>query len=152
MRDNVLYHALKVGMRIDMGKKLIIGIAIVVVLYFVFDRSESAPPPTTVQTPASSDEATAPSSFAGYDCTEDCSGHEAGYNWAEEHDIDDEEVCDTAGDHSNSPSFAEGCRAYVNGDSSPTSDDDKNEDEKDNDDKKDDDNAARVISARVVWV
>ena len=25
--------------------------------------------------------------FSGYDCTEDCSGHEAGYNWAEENDI-----------------------------------------------------------------
>lgn len=55
--------------------------------------------------------------FDGYTCTVDCSGHEAGYQWAEEHDIDDEEACDTAADHSNSPSFGEGCKAYVNGDS-----------------------------------
>jgi hypothetical protein len=57
-------------------------------------------------------------SFAGYGCSGDCSGHEAGYKWAEEHGIDDEGDCDAAGDNSNSPSFAEGCKAYVNGDSS----------------------------------
>ena len=59
---------------------------------------------------------TRPNAFAGYECTEDCSGHEAGYAWAEEHDISNEEDCDTAGEHSNSPSFAEGCHAYVDGD------------------------------------
>ena len=58
-----------------------------------------------------------PNTFAGYECTQDCSGHEAGYAWAEEHDISDGEDCDTAGEHSNSPSFAEGCHAYVDGDS-----------------------------------
>jgi hypothetical protein len=56
-------------------------------------------------------------SFSGYECSGNCSGHEAGYNWAEAHDIDDEDVCDTAGDNSNSASFAEGCKAYVNGES-----------------------------------
>ncbi len=55
--------------------------------------------------------------FDSYDCTEDCSGHEAGYAWAEKHDITDGDDCDTAGEHSNSPSFAEGCHAYVDGDS-----------------------------------
>ena len=40
-------------------------------------------------------------------------GHQAGYNWAEEKEIDDVDDCDAAGNHSNSPSFAEGCRAYV---------------------------------------
>jgi len=53
--------------------------------------------------------------FAGYNCTVDCSGHEAGYKWAEEHGINDGDDCDTAGEHSNSPSFAEGCHAYVDG-------------------------------------
>lgn len=62
----------------------------------------------------------------------DCSGHEAGYNWAEEHDIDNEDDCDTAGDRSNSPSFAEGCKAFANGESSPNSDGD-DEDEKNDD-------------------
>lgn len=46
--------------------------------------------------------------FNGYDCTEDCSGHEAGYEWAEENDIYDEYDCDG---YSNS--FIEGCQAYV---------------------------------------
>jgi hypothetical protein len=47
-------------------------------------------------------------SFNGYDCTEDCSGHEAGYNWAEENDIYDESDCG-----GNSNSFIEGCISYV---------------------------------------
>ena len=46
--------------------------------------------------------------FRGYECTDDCSGHEAGYNWAEENDISDEYDCD-----GNSNSFNEGCQAYV---------------------------------------
>jgi hypothetical protein len=46
--------------------------------------------------------------FRGNDCTEDCSGHEAGYNWAEENDISDEYDCD-----GNSNSFNEGCVSYV---------------------------------------
>ena len=58
---------------------------------------------------------TRPNTSAGYECTENCSGHEAGYAWAKEHDISDAADCDTAGEHSNSPSFAEGCHAYVDG-------------------------------------
>lgn len=50
----------------------------------------------------------APRTFHGYDCTENCSGHEAGYEWAEENDIDDPDDCD-----GNSNSFNEGCEAYV---------------------------------------
>ncbi len=46
--------------------------------------------------------------FHGDDCTEDCSGHEAGYSWAEENDISDEYDCD-----GNSNSFNEGCASYV---------------------------------------
>jgi hypothetical protein len=46
--------------------------------------------------------------FHGYNCTEDCSGHEAGYNWAERHELIN--MADCAG---NSQSFIEGCRAYV---------------------------------------
>ena len=57
--------------------------------------------------------------FAGYECTVDCSGHEAGYKWAEEHGISDGDDCDRAGEHSNSPSFAEGCHAYVDGEPDP---------------------------------
>ncbi len=46
--------------------------------------------------------------YQGYPCTEDCSGHEAGYEWAWENDIDDPYDCD-----SNSQSFTEGCWSYV---------------------------------------
>lgn len=42
------------------------------------------------------------------DCTMDCSGHEAGYAWAEENGIDDVDDCG-----GNSQSFLEGCEAYV---------------------------------------
>ena len=48
------------------------------------------------------------SSFNGYECTEDCSGHEAGYEYAEENGISDEYDCD-----GNSNSFNEGCISYV---------------------------------------
>lgn len=47
-------------------------------------------------------------SFHDYPCTEDCSGHEAGYEWAEENGIADTDDCG-----GNSNSFIEGCQAYV---------------------------------------
>jgi hypothetical protein len=65
----------------------------------------------------------APKTFDGYECTVDCSGHQAGYYWAEEHGISDGDDCDAAGEHSNSPSFAEGCHAYVDGGDTLASDD-----------------------------
>lgn len=46
--------------------------------------------------------------FHGYDCTQNCSGHEAGYEWAERKGIDDEDDCT-----GKSNSFIEGCIAYV---------------------------------------
>jgi hypothetical protein len=49
-----------------------------------------------------------PRTFHGYACTQDCSGHEAGYQWAEDHDIDDPDDCG-----GNSESFIEGCKAYA---------------------------------------
>jgi hypothetical protein len=47
--------------------------------------------------------------FGGFECTDDCTGHAAGYKWAEEHNIDDEETCPAG----NSWSFHEGCIVYV---------------------------------------
>ena len=47
-------------------------------------------------------------SFRGYGCTQDCSGHEAGYNWAESNGITDPDQCG-----GKSWSFIEGCRAYA---------------------------------------
>ena len=47
--------------------------------------------------------------FGGYDCTIDCSGHAAGYRWAEDQDVHDESDCPLG----NSNSFYEGCLAYT---------------------------------------
>lgn len=46
--------------------------------------------------------------FGDYECTEDCSGHEAGYEWAEENSVEDVDDCG-----GNSDSFIEGCYSYV---------------------------------------
>lgn len=46
--------------------------------------------------------------FNGDVCTVDCSGHEAGYEWAEEKGISDPYDCD-----GNSQSFIEGCESYA---------------------------------------
>jgi len=43
-----------------------------------------------------------------YVCTQDCSGHEARFAWAQERDFTDESVC--GGD---SQSFIEGCEAFL---------------------------------------
>jgi hypothetical protein len=109
-------------------KGLLVLVVIAVMFFFAFrsDRSSEQPAPVVA---TSDSEAVEPDSFAGHECTIDCSGHEAGYRWAEENDIDDEDVCDTAAEHSNSPSFGEGCKAYVNGES--LGDDDKDPDAND---------------------
>ncbi|SDA97880.1 hypothetical protein [Mesorhizobium qingshengii] len=72
--------------------------------------------------------ANAQETFYGYDCTDDCSGHQAGYDWAQRNDITDDSDCD-----GNSRSFNEGCQAYV-AEQSPDSNqnsqsDDGNDDE-----------------------
>jgi len=46
--------------------------------------------------------------FGGYECTDDCSGHKAGYEWAEQNGVSNENDCD-----GNSGSFEEGCRAFI---------------------------------------
>ncbi|MDR3154342.1 MAG: hypothetical protein LBW85_08765 [Deltaproteobacteria bacterium] len=46
--------------------------------------------------------------FRGYECTDDCSGHRAGYEWAQDQEIKSEEDC-----FGSSRSFEEGCTAYV---------------------------------------
>jgi hypothetical protein len=62
--------------------------------------------------------------FKGSPCTQDCSGHEAGYKWAERQAIADESDC---GGTSNS--FIEGCRSYVEENAS----EDEDKDGKEND-------------------
>lgn len=46
--------------------------------------------------------------FGEYKCDSDCSGHYAGYDWAEEKGITSKEDC-----VGNSQSFIEGCKVYV---------------------------------------
>lgn len=46
--------------------------------------------------------------FAGKECTQDCSGHKAGYEWASEKGITNPDRCG-----GKSWSFIEGCRAYA---------------------------------------
>jgi hypothetical protein len=41
-------------------------------------------------------------------CTEDCSGHDAGYDWARDHDVTDPSDCS-----GRSQSFVEGCETYA---------------------------------------
>lgn len=48
--------------------------------------------------------------FNGYPCTVDCSGHEAGYDWAQEHGITQDDVDNYSG---NSNSFMEGMQSYI---------------------------------------
>ena len=46
--------------------------------------------------------------FGKYKCTSNCSGHKAGYNWAEKKNINDPSDCS-----GNSQSFIEGCMEYA---------------------------------------
>jgi hypothetical protein len=63
-------------------------------------------------------------SFGGYGCTVDCSGHEAGYEWAESNGVDDSAEC-----RGNSESFIEGCLAYVAEQGGGTENDDAADDD-----------------------
>jgi hypothetical protein len=116
--------------------RVAIWIIFICLAIFLLARSSKKSEPTykIVEAPArtlsGSDEAPS-QTFAGNDCTIDCSGHEAGYRWAEEKGIQDEEDCEAAGEHSNSPSFAEGCKSYVNGESTTDDDDDQKSDSDD---------------------
>ena len=62
--------------------------------------------------------------FDGYQCKGDCSGHQAGYDWAEQNDIDDESSCSTP-----SASFNQGCESYVEENTASVSDNEEDEDE-----------------------
>ena len=47
--------------------------------------------------------------FGGYECTDDCVGHAAGFRWAEENEITEADECP----EKSSKAFYEGCLAYV---------------------------------------
>ena len=130
-----------------MNRKLAVGLFVICALVVVYSHvnraSNSSVPLAEEPTSAPSRLVSAPSydaqqetglTFDGDPCSGDCSGHEAGYRWAEEHSIDDEDDCDTAGETSNSPSFAQGCKAYVEGESDNVSSSDSDDDSDDTDD------------------
>jgi hypothetical protein len=92
----------------------IIG-AIVAIWIFSGEKIGNSPATTTHNPPSQMYYQSQPTyqqpttpAFMGYSCTEDCSGHEAGYKWAEENGIDDPDDCG-----GNSDSFIEGCQAYA---------------------------------------
>ncbi len=96
--------------------KLVFVILVVVCLYLFFKDDAPKPashsPALSSETSTSESEPTKP--YHSYARTgERGSGHQAGYDWAEQNGITDESACEEAGDHSNSPSFAEGCTEYV---------------------------------------
>ncbi len=74
--------------------------------------SSSASYATEDRADEAAEEAVAGTTYADqgrpYGCTEDCSGHDAGYEWAQNNDITDPDDCG-----GNSQSFEEGCRAYA---------------------------------------
>lgn len=89
-------------------KKLLLLVIIACILYFIFRSPDKA---SAVNSPAPASETS--NSYTPSTSGDFGSGHQAGYDWAESNDITDESDCEAAGDHSNSPSFAEGCEAYV---------------------------------------
>lgn len=72
---------------------------------------------------------TSAATFDGNQCLGDCSGHQAGYDWAEQNDIEDESSCSTP-----STSFNEGCQSYIDENSSITSGAASSDDDDDDDD------------------
>jgi len=99
-------------------RKLLIFVVVVIGLYWWFHRSDDLEPGGAAHSISQDVPESQPKdneSGAGRPVTTHYlgSGHEAGYEWAERKGITDSEDCDAAGEHSNSPSFAEGCNAYV---------------------------------------
>lgn len=80
------------------------------IYFFSDDKSEpsSYQPDTLVNDVEPSQSFSTSRGFGGYSCIGDCSGHEAGYDWAEENGIMDPDDCD-----GNSTSFIEGCQSYA---------------------------------------
>jgi hypothetical protein len=96
-----------------MLRRVLIGVCVGTLLFLapiLYHNLTSAPSDSQSETKHEAEHSDTASglTFHGYDCTVDCSGHEAGYQWAEQHGISDPDDC--SGD---SQSFVEGCRAYA---------------------------------------
>jgi hypothetical protein len=61
--------------------------------------------------------------FGGYECTDDCSGHAAGYLWAERKGVTEPDDCPAG----NSQSFHEGCLVFTEDPSRGADEDDDGE-------------------------
>lgn len=95
---------------LSIGIWLILPLAVIPFVLNGGNDSKTEPTTQTVEatetlTPAESDYVR---NNGTSDCTSDCSGHDAGYEWAESHDI-----CDPEYDNGNSDSFNEGVQAYA---------------------------------------
>jgi hypothetical protein len=67
--------------------------------------------------------ASEPLTFKGHPCTNDCSGHKAGYAWAEKNGISSEEGCT-----GRSNSFREGCYSWVQEQTAPETEEPQEDD------------------------
>jgi hypothetical protein len=76
---------------------------IILLAYLLPSRSGSSESSAESSMPAAT-------TFYGYACKTDCSGHEAGYAWAERKGITDPDDCG-----GKSQSFIEGCKAFAAG-------------------------------------
>ena len=100
-----------------MENKTVFWIGAIILLYYIFSSKSEKPPPTPVPY-YSPNNYVSPRGSSKYSCTGDCSGHQAGYDWAEQHGITDPDDC--AG---NSDSFIEGCQEYAEENSDGDNDD-----------------------------
>lgn len=79
-------------------KNILIIVGIILFAFFYFSENEKS----------SSVSSESQKTYKGYECTGDCSGHKAGYDWAQRKGITDPGDCG-----GNSSSFIEGCKSYV---------------------------------------
>lgn len=84
-------------------KNCLIIIGVLIFLFFIFSDTRKDSAPVSLQEGAVKNE-----TFKGYECTGDCSGHNAGYEWARKKGITDPDECS-----GNSNSFIEGCKSYA---------------------------------------
>jgi len=100
-----------------MENKTVFWIGAIILLYYFFSSKSEKSPPTPLPY-YSPNNYVSPRGSSSYSCTGDCSGHQAGYDWAEQHGITDPDHC--AG---NSDSFIEGCQEYAEENSDDIGDD-----------------------------
>lgn len=84
------------------GWVVIGGIILLAIIPFGSDQASDQTTSSSIRPESSS------KYFGDYKCTQDCGGHEAGYEWAEEKGINRFDDCG-----GKSESFIEGCLQYV---------------------------------------